>query len=60
MVVRVAARSPSTACRRRRCSPGWSGLQADDVRWRDGRAFTLAYSAGPDVLAVAEEAYRGS
>jgi len=29
-----------------------------DVRWRDGRAFTLAYSAGPDVLAVAEEAYR--
>ena len=33
-------------------------LQADDVRWRDGRAFTLAYSAGPEVLAVAEEAYR--
>jgi glutamate/tyrosine decarboxylase-like PLP-dependent enzyme len=29
-----------------------------DVRWRDGRAFTLAYSAGPDVLEVAEEAYR--
>ena len=33
-------------------------LKAHDVRWRDGRAFTLAYSAGPDVLAVAEEAYR--
>jgi sphinganine-1-phosphate aldolase len=31
---------------------------ADDVRWRDGRVFSLAYSAGPDVLAVAEEAYR--
>ena len=34
------------------------GLQADDVRWRDGRAFTLAYSAGPDVQAVAEDALR--
>lgn len=33
-------------------------MKAHDVRWRDGRAFTLAYNAGPDVLAVAEEAYR--
>jgi sphinganine-1-phosphate aldolase len=33
-------------------------LKAGDVRWRDGRAFTLAYYAGADVLAVAEEAYR--
>jgi len=33
-------------------------LKAHDVRWRDGRAFTLVYTAGPDVLAVAEEAYR--
>ncbi len=33
-------------------------LKANDVRWREGRAFTLTYSAGPDVLAVAEEAYR--
>ena len=33
-------------------------LQAGDVRWRDGRAFTLAYSAGPDVHAVAEDALR--
>jgi glutamate/tyrosine decarboxylase-like PLP-dependent enzyme len=32
--------------------------RAHDVRWREGRAFTLAYSAGPDVVAVAEEAYR--
>jgi glutamate/tyrosine decarboxylase-like PLP-dependent enzyme len=31
-------------------------LQAHDVRWREGRAFTLAYSAGPDVHAVAEDA----
>ncbi len=33
-------------------------FRSEDVRWRDGRVFTLAYSAGPDVLAVAEEAYR--
>lgn len=33
-------------------------FRSNDVRWRDGRVFTLAYSAGPDVLAVAEEAYR--
>lgn len=33
-------------------------FRSNDVRWRDGRCFTLAYSAGPDVLAVAEEAYR--
>ncbi len=33
-------------------------LKADDVRWRDGRAFTLVYYGGADVLAVAEEAYR--
>ncbi len=33
------------------------GFKANDVRWRDGHAFTLAYSAGPDVLAVAEAAY---
>ena len=33
-------------------------MKAGDVRWRDGRAFTLAYNAGPEVIAVAEEAYR--
>ena len=33
-------------------------LAAGDVRWRDGRVFSLAYSAGPDVLALAEDAYR--
>lgn len=33
-------------------------MRAADVRWRDGRAFTLAYNAGPEVLALAEEAYR--
>ncbi|MEO7371722.1 MAG: aminotransferase class V-fold PLP-dependent enzyme, partial [Ilumatobacteraceae bacterium] len=33
-------------------------LKHDDVRWRDGRAFTLVYYGGGDVLTVAEEAYR--
>lgn len=33
-------------------------LRSQDVRWRDGRAFTLAYNAGPEVVALAEEAYR--
>lgn len=33
-------------------------FRSHDVRWRDGRVFTLAYSAGPEALAVAEEAYR--
>lgn len=28
-----------------------------DVDWRRGRAFTLAYSAGPEVLELAREAY---
>lgn len=51
----------------RRLGPGVSAeetfadmesFRANDVRWRDGRVFTLAYSAGPDALAVAEEAYR--
>ena len=34
------------------------GLRGGDVRWRNGRAFSLAYSAGPEVLALSEEAYR--
>ena len=33
-------------------------LKTHDVRWREGRVFTLVYYAGSDVLAVAEEAYR--
>jgi glutamate/tyrosine decarboxylase-like PLP-dependent enzyme len=32
--------------------------KAADVRWREGRAFTLAYFAGDDVAAVADDAYR--
>jgi glutamate/tyrosine decarboxylase-like PLP-dependent enzyme len=32
-------------------------LREGDVDWRRGRAFTLAYSAGAEVLALAREAY---
>ena len=37
---------------------GLEELRSHDVRWRDGRAFSLAYSAGPEVLGLSEEAYR--
>ncbi len=33
-------------------------LKHDDIRWRDGRAFTLTYHGGDDVIALAEQAYR--
>lgn len=33
-----------------------TALQAGDVDWKSGRAFSLAYHAGPDVLALATEA----
>lgn len=33
------------------------GFKSADVRWRDGRAFSLAYTAGDDVLAVAHAAH---
>ena len=33
-------------------------FRSRDVRWRDGKCFTLAYSAGPEVTALGEEAYR--
>lgn len=32
-------------------------FKLNDVKWREGRAFTLVYNAGDDVLAVAEAAY---
>ena len=33
-------------------------LRVDDVDWRSGRVFSLAYYAGPEAIAVAEDAYR--
>ena len=37
---------------------GLEAMRTRDVRWREGRAFSLAYHAGSEALAVAEEAYR--
>ena len=33
-------------------------MKANDVHWRDGRAFTLVYHGGDDVVRLAEDAYR--
>jgi len=33
-------------------------LRSDDVRWKDGRVFSLAYYAGPEAHQLATEAYR--
>ncbi len=33
-------------------------MKADDVKWREGRAFTLAYHGGDDVVQIAADAYR--
>src|SRR3954452_16590656 len=33
-------------------------MKGRDVRWRDGRAFTLVYHGGDDVVSLAEDAYR--
>ena len=33
-------------------------LRVNDVAWREGRAFSLAYHAGAEAISVAEEAYR--
>lgn len=33
-------------------------LRSNDVDWRNGRVFSLAYYAGPEASAVAEDAYR--
>ena len=46
---------------------GWStdetlahleALRRDDVRWKEGRAFSLAYFASPEAHELATEAYR--
>ena len=33
-------------------------LRTEDVRWREGRAFSLAYFAGSEVQTLAEDAYK--
>ncbi|MFT3854283.1 MAG: aminotransferase class V-fold PLP-dependent enzyme [Ilumatobacteraceae bacterium] len=49
---------PASGMSREEIFTRFDELAAADVRWRDGRVFSLAYSAGPEVLALAEDAYR--
>jgi glutamate/tyrosine decarboxylase-like PLP-dependent enzyme len=49
---------PATGLSAQRIASSFDEMSARDVQWRDGKAFSLAYNAGPEVLAIAEEAYR--
>jgi sphinganine-1-phosphate aldolase len=49
---------PAAGLSRSQVFDALEAMRGNDVRWREGRAFTLTYFAGLDVLEVAEEAYR--
>ena len=49
---------PATGLSAQSIEHSFDEMSVHDVQWRDGKAFSLAYNAGPEVLAVAEEAYR--
>ena len=49
---------PATGMSAQGITTSFNEMSTHDVQWRDGKAFSLAYNAGPEVLAVAEEAYR--
>ena len=49
---------PATGMSAQSIVTSFDEMSAHDVKWRDGKAFSLAYNAGPEVLAVAEEAYK--
>ncbi len=49
---------PTTGMSAQNIATSFDQMSANDVQWRDGKAFSLAYNAGPEVLAVAEDAYR--
>lgn len=49
---------PATGMSAQSIVTSFDEMSAHDVQWRDGKAFSLAYNAGPEVLAVAEKAYR--
>jgi sphinganine-1-phosphate aldolase len=48
----------STGLSREETLSALDAMKAHDVRWREGRAFTLAYHGGEDVVAIAADAYR--
>ena len=41
-----------------RTAEALAALGGRDVHWREGRAWSLVYSAGPEAAAVADDAYR--
>jgi hypothetical protein len=45
---------PATGMSAQNIVTSFDEMSAHDVQWRDGKAFSLAYNAGPEVLAVAE------
>jgi glutamate/tyrosine decarboxylase-like PLP-dependent enzyme len=50
--------SPATGLSAQSIATSFDEMSAHDVQWRNGKAFSLAYNAGPEVLTIAEEAYR--
>ena len=49
---------PARGMTTQQISHAFDEVSTNDVRWRDGKAFSLAYNAGSDVLQVAEDAYK--
>jgi glutamate/tyrosine decarboxylase-like PLP-dependent enzyme len=49
---------PATGLSAQSIATSFDEMSARDVQWRNGKAFSLAYNAGPEVLTIAEEAYR--
>jgi glutamate/tyrosine decarboxylase-like PLP-dependent enzyme len=49
---------PATGLSAQSIATSFDEMSANDVQWRNGKAFSLAYNAGPEVLTIAEEAYR--
>jgi glutamate/tyrosine decarboxylase-like PLP-dependent enzyme len=49
---------PATGLSAQSIATSFDEMSAHDVQWRNGKAFSLAYNAGPEVLTIAEEAYR--
>jgi glutamate/tyrosine decarboxylase-like PLP-dependent enzyme len=49
---------PANGLSPQQISQSFDEVSRNDVRWQDGKAFSLAYNAGPDVLRVAEDAYK--
>ena len=55
---KTSASLPSVGWPKDKVFDALEDLRVDDIAWRDGRAFSLAYYAGAEAICVAEEAYR--